>query len=317
MKKLKIELADTPSKRELGLMGRKKLAQNNGMLFKFPESNVLSFWMKNTYIPLDIAFIDEKGTITQIESMAPLSTRSIRSNKPCKYALEVNKNWFRENDVDIGFSIVGEGVTHRNKREITAQGGFIKTIKDLLSRPFKKKEEPKKEEVKPKETPKVEAIPEKVEEQPKELTPPEQQPEGGQYPQSLYLEKYDEEMADKVDWLRDLRGRIRFADEFNLKMEIIYWTLNGHILPPRKVMPLPGEGYVVKSGPNGEFLVAFDMSSNISGGDGWTIKGNQPKSFLLDNIVNLIVLDYNDQEINPNKLNEFRERSRQEVDRLM
>jgi uncharacterized membrane protein (UPF0127 family) len=94
MKKLKIELADTPSKRELGLMGRKKLAQNNGMLFKFPESNVLSFWMKNTYIPLDIAFLDDNGRIVQIESMNPLSTRTTSAKQPCRYALEVNKDWF-------------------------------------------------------------------------------------------------------------------------------------------------------------------------------------------------------------------------------
>ena len=309
MKKLKIEIADTPNKREAGLMGRKILASDRGMLFKFPEIQRLGFWMKNTYIPLDIAFLNEKGVITQIEKMSPLSTRSIQSVLPCKYALEVNKNWFDNNNINIGDSVFGDGITHRNKREIVAQGkGFINTIKDLISKPFKKKE-PKKEvpkvvppKVQEQEEPPVPAQPEQ-----QELNPPEQQPEGAEYPQSVYVEQYQNANDPQIDWLRDLRGRIRFANEFGLKMDIIYWTLNGHILPPRRIMALPGEGYVVKNGPHGEYLVAFDMSPNISGGDGWTIKGNQPKSFLLDNIVNLSVLDMNNQEIKPEDLKKMKE----------
>ena len=325
MKKLKIEIADTPNKRELGLMGRKNLDSDRGMLFKFPESQHLGFWMKNTYIPLDIAFLNEKGIVTQIEKMAPLSTRSIRSILPCKYALEVNKGWFDDNNIGIGDSIFGDGITHKHKREIVAQGkGFLNTIKDLITRPFKKKkEEPKKED---KDEPKIPStILEEKKEEPVEptnikeepLTPPEQKPEGAEYPQSAYVEQYQNADEPQINWLRDLRGRIRFANEFGLKMDVIYWTLNGHVLPPRRIMALPGEGYVVKNGPHGEYLVAFDMSPNISGGDGWTIKGNQPKSFLLDNIVNLSVLDMNNIEIKPEALEEMKRKNREDIEAVM
>jgi uncharacterized membrane protein (UPF0127 family) len=111
MKILFTEVADDFIKREAGLMFRKKMSQNESMLFKFAYPTYASFWMKNTYIPLDIAFLDEDGRIFQIESMSPLSTRAIRSNKPCKYALEVNRGWFRNNDIKIGSCIAGEGIS--------------------------------------------------------------------------------------------------------------------------------------------------------------------------------------------------------------
>jgi uncharacterized protein len=107
MKKIFVELADTPIKRQQGLMGRKQLGRNEGMLFKFPYHDRLAFWMSNTYIPLDIAFIDDDGKIFQIEEMIPLSTKKIESNMDCCYALEVNKGWFEKNNINIG-SNVGE-----------------------------------------------------------------------------------------------------------------------------------------------------------------------------------------------------------------
>lgn len=88
-------------------MHRKKLAKNNGMLFKFPYEDNLCFWMKNTYLPLNIAFLDNSGKILQIEDMAPLSTRTVRANNKCKYALEVNKGWFKDNGVNVGAIIGG------------------------------------------------------------------------------------------------------------------------------------------------------------------------------------------------------------------
>ena len=118
MKNLFIELADTYIKRELGLMNRKSLSKDTGMLFKFPYISRQSFWMKDTYIPLDIAFLDEKGKILQIESMAPLSTRPITSKDNCKYALEVNKGWFKDNDIKIGNLIGGRGISNKH---VTAQ----------------------------------------------------------------------------------------------------------------------------------------------------------------------------------------------------
>ena len=71
MKKLFVELANTHIKQAYGLMDRKSLPDNNGMLFKFKYAHNLSFWMRNTYIPLDIAFLDDNGKVLQIESMAP------------------------------------------------------------------------------------------------------------------------------------------------------------------------------------------------------------------------------------------------------
>lgn len=88
-------------------MGRKYLGKNEGMLFKFPNAYQLSFWMRNTYIPLSIAFIDDNGKIFQIEEMIPLNTNRIQSNKDCCYALEVNKDWFKQNNVGIGSKIKG------------------------------------------------------------------------------------------------------------------------------------------------------------------------------------------------------------------
>jgi len=126
MKELRVEVADTYFKRELGLMRRKKLSKDSGMLFKFPYYNRQSFWMKDTYIPLDIAFIDDDGYVLQIESMSPLSTKAVISNDPCRYALEVNKGWFEKNEVREGSVILGEGITHKKGIDIsrTAQAGF-------------------------------------------------------------------------------------------------------------------------------------------------------------------------------------------------
>jgi len=99
------EIADTPQLRELGLMFRERLASNSGMIFVFPHDMRLSFWMKDTPLPLDIAFIDEDFIIRQVESMTPYSTRGVRSSFPCKYALEVNSGFFDQHGVSIGSSL--------------------------------------------------------------------------------------------------------------------------------------------------------------------------------------------------------------------
>lgn len=102
MPDIKAEIADTPGKRTVGLMGRKDLPDDAGMLFVFPRPDRLSFWMANTYIPLQIAFLDKSGKVLQIERMAPLSTRSIVSRHECKYALEVNDGWFDRHGISVG-----------------------------------------------------------------------------------------------------------------------------------------------------------------------------------------------------------------------
>ncbi len=100
---LSVELADTQEKRALGLMNRTVLSENSGMLFVFEESRKLRFWMKNTLIPLDIAYADEEGRINSILSMEPLDiTTDYSSSEESKYALEMNQGWFDKNDVNIG-----------------------------------------------------------------------------------------------------------------------------------------------------------------------------------------------------------------------
>ena len=105
--KLRVEVADTNEKRQRGLMHRNSLDADHGMLFKFPRYDHLSFWMQNTYIPLDIAFLDDDGRVLQISQMSPLSTRSIRSEERCRYALETNRGWFEKNNIQRGSKLNG------------------------------------------------------------------------------------------------------------------------------------------------------------------------------------------------------------------
>jgi len=136
MKEIYIELADTHIKREYGLMDRKSLNNNSGMLFKFPYANYLSFWMKNTYIPLDIAFISDEGRILQIEAMAPLSTRMIRSRNICRYALEVNRGWFDKKNINIGSLVGGLGIKIKREAQVTPLGNpLLDDLNDPLAAP--------------------------------------------------------------------------------------------------------------------------------------------------------------------------------------
>ena len=313
MKKLQVEIADSPTKREYGLMDRRSLRENGGMLFKFPYSHYLSFWMKDTYIPLDIAFLDDDGKILQIEKMNPLSTRAVNCNHVCRYALEVNSGWFNKNDIKVGSLVIGEGLTHRKGKMVTAQG-FMDKIKNFLgkwikpkNKPEELKDTPKTEPIKPTEPPK-EDLP-KATKEPEEtpedmLNPPEIAPVG-EYPTSMEMEPVQEGENPEIEYFRDMRGKIKFAEKYDLPMEVIYWTLRGHMLPPRRIMPLQGEGYPIRNGKSGEYLVAFDASPTITGA-GWSIKGMQPKSFILDNIVQMTLMDKAGKEITPDILEKLK-----------
>lgn len=101
-KKIKVEIASTPSERQIGLMWRKHLPENEGMLFIFENPDYHSFWMKNTYIPLSIAFISEDKKVVEIRDMKPLDETSHRPLVPIKYALEMNKSWFKKNKIKVG-----------------------------------------------------------------------------------------------------------------------------------------------------------------------------------------------------------------------
>jgi uncharacterized protein len=99
-----VEVADDPAEQAKGLMYRKTLGENRGMLFVYPEERELSFWMKNTLIPLSIAFIDSKRRIIDIQDMKPLDDRPPHyvSSEPAQYALEVNRGFFEKRGVKVG-----------------------------------------------------------------------------------------------------------------------------------------------------------------------------------------------------------------------
>ena len=96
------EIAATEEARKKGLMHKKKLNKNSGMLFVYPNKSYLSFYMKNTFIPLDIAFIDEQFRIVDIQQMEPLDETSIVSKKKAQFALEVNKGFFERVGLKVG-----------------------------------------------------------------------------------------------------------------------------------------------------------------------------------------------------------------------
>lgn len=96
------EVAQTDEERGRGLMHRETLGPDAGMLFIFPEQSVRSFWMQDTYIPLDIAFMDREFLIVDIQQMDPMTTTSHVSRAPATYALEVNQGWFEAHGVRVG-----------------------------------------------------------------------------------------------------------------------------------------------------------------------------------------------------------------------
>jgi uncharacterized membrane protein (UPF0127 family) len=96
------EIADNEELRARGLMHRDSLVEDHGMLFVYGTAQVRSFWMRNTRIPLDIAFIDANGVIINIEHMEPQSDQNYFSQGPMMYALEMSQGWFEANDVKPG-----------------------------------------------------------------------------------------------------------------------------------------------------------------------------------------------------------------------
>ncbi len=102
---LNVEIADTPYKLQQGLMYRKKLGEDDGMLFKFKNPQNLKFWGLNTYIPLAIAFVSPEKEITKISYISPCSVNSVSSDIDCDMAIEANYDFFEKNDINIGSKI--------------------------------------------------------------------------------------------------------------------------------------------------------------------------------------------------------------------
>ena len=99
---VRVELARTAEEREQGLMYREKLERGRGMLFVFADAQTRSFWMLNTLIPLDIAYIDENLTIIDIQAMEPQTEDPHPSARPAMFALEVPQGWFQEMGIKVG-----------------------------------------------------------------------------------------------------------------------------------------------------------------------------------------------------------------------
>ena len=105
------ELAQTPEQRATGLMFRESMPPNNGMLFAFEEPGQQCFWMKNTLLPLSVAFVADDGTVVNIEAMKPQTLDSHCSKKPVRYVLEMNDGWFAKRGIKPGFKLQGKPFT--------------------------------------------------------------------------------------------------------------------------------------------------------------------------------------------------------------
>jgi hypothetical protein len=100
---IQVEIADSEAERSRGLMFRESLPENQGMLFVYDtQRETLGFWMRNTLIPLDIAYADREGRIVDIRQMEPRDERTVSSAAPAMYALEMNQGWFEKNGVRVG-----------------------------------------------------------------------------------------------------------------------------------------------------------------------------------------------------------------------
>lgn len=104
---IQAEVALSEAERQQGLMFREKMANNEGMIFIFPRPTGVCMWMKNTLLPLSVAFIDDNGTIVNIEDMKPQTTESHCAEKDVRFALEMNLGWFKQKGLKAGSRIDG------------------------------------------------------------------------------------------------------------------------------------------------------------------------------------------------------------------
>ena len=100
-----VEIVKEEKDRNRGLMFRKHMAAGHGMLFDYDPPQEISFWMKNTYVPLDIAFIDSAGTVVQVFAAKPLDETVLVPSKQYRYVLEVNQGWFERHSLGAGAKV--------------------------------------------------------------------------------------------------------------------------------------------------------------------------------------------------------------------
>ena len=102
-----VEIADTADERARGLMNRRTLPEDRGMLFVFPRDQKVSFWMKNTTIPLTVAYIARDGRIVELHDLEPLSQVPVPSRRSVRYALELNRGAFERAGAGVGDRVSG------------------------------------------------------------------------------------------------------------------------------------------------------------------------------------------------------------------
>jgi uncharacterized membrane protein (UPF0127 family) len=106
------EFAQTAEEREIGLMFRTAMGTNEGMLFAFEQPGQQCFWMKNTLIPLDVAFVDDDGAIVNLDRMKPQTLDGHCSTKPVRFVLEMNDGWFAKRGIKPGYKLRGLPSAH-------------------------------------------------------------------------------------------------------------------------------------------------------------------------------------------------------------
>jgi uncharacterized protein len=102
------EVAATPQQRQIGMMMRTEMAQHEGMLFAFEQPTRQCFWMRNTLLPLSIAFVTDDGRIVNISEMQPQSDDTHCSEEPVRWVLEMNKAWFSKRGIKPGTKLKGK-----------------------------------------------------------------------------------------------------------------------------------------------------------------------------------------------------------------
>lgn len=107
MHSIRAQIAATPEQRQVGLMFRRDMPINDGMLFVFESPQPQCFWMKNTRLPLTIAFVADDGTIVNLADMQPMDESSHCSAKPVRFALEMNQGWFAQRGIKAGTKLGG------------------------------------------------------------------------------------------------------------------------------------------------------------------------------------------------------------------
>ena len=107
MYRIEAEVAATPDHRMVGLMKRRSMPANHGMLFIFTEPQRHCMWMKNTLLPLSVAFLDEQGRILNVEDMKPQTENNHCARNPARYALEMNLGWFAQRGIKPGTKLNG------------------------------------------------------------------------------------------------------------------------------------------------------------------------------------------------------------------